>query len=97
MVVSHTNLSAKNGKSNLYTSLITSVPSTGALTLVKVLLEKSIMEMEAPDVIKTPIAIAIFTPLSTLNSSDLPSELEMYLNSIQDAINISQNNQCSNS
>ena len=57
----------------------------------------SIMEIEAPAVIKTPIAIAIFTPLSTLNSNNLPSELEIYLNSTQDAINISQNNPCSNS
>ena len=59
---------------------MTSIPSTGALTLLKVLLEKSIMEIEAPAVIKIPIAIAIFNPLSTLNSNVFPSELEIYLN-----------------
>ena len=48
MVVSHTNLSAKNGKSNLYTSSITSIPSTGALTFEKVFFEKSIMDIDAP-------------------------------------------------
>ena len=76
---------------------MTSIPSTGALTLLKVLLEKSIMELEATAVIKTPITIAIFNPLSTWNSNVFPSEIEIYLNITQDAIKINQNRPCSNS
>ena len=70
MVASQTNLSAKKGKSNLYTSSITSIPFTGALTLEKVFLEKSTIEKEAPRVIKKPITIAIFAPLSILKIND---------------------------
>ena len=97
MVASQTNLSAKKGKSNLYTSSITSIQFTGALTLEKVFLEKSTIEKEAPRVIKKPITIAIFAPLSILKINDFPSELEMYLKSIHEDIRINQNKPCSNS
>ena len=61
MVFSHTRLSAKKGKSNLYTSFTTSTAYTGLSTFENVFCEKSIMEKEAIEVSKRLTIMAIFS------------------------------------
>ena len=92
---SQTILSAKNGKSNLYTSDTTSIPVTGLLTLENVLLEKSIIDIDAIEVSKIPIKMAILTSLFfKLKIRISSSSIDLYIN--HEAIKINQNNPCSN-
>ena len=84
IVFSQTNLSAKNGKLNLYTPETTSSPVTGESTLENVLLEKSTIEIEVIIVRMKPIPKANLKLFEPLNEIELSSELGPYLNKNQE-------------
>ena len=95
MVFSHTRLSAKKGKSNLYTPSTTSCPFTGVFTLLEVLSEQSMIQNEVITVINAPMPSPIFTSLVNLIDIDFSLESPTNLNKIHEAIKINQNKPCS--